>query len=89
MVKNEKLLEQTIPLFIFEKLLDSDLLNQKSINSEALEAQWIPKLADKYHKLRLATSYTNFDATETVNSPYHYLQEVNIESYKIIHFYIK
>ena len=71
---------------IFHKqqtLLSKDLLpnDQKDVDVNNLIKTWKTKLSTKYHKLRLSTSYINFK-DKTVSSPYHCLQEVNIESYK-------
>ena len=42
-----------------------------------------PKVAQKYHNLRMSISYTDFDG-KNVHGPHHDLKEVDLESYKIL-----
>ena len=77
-IKKRKIFEQQT--LLAENLLPKDLLDRKSIDTTVLE-RLKSKLADKYHTLRLQTSYTDFK-DETVKSPYHCLQEIDIELYE-------
>ena len=42
-----------------------------------------PKVAEKYHNLRMSISYTDFDG-KNVNGPHHNFKEVDLESYKVL-----
>ena len=42
-----------------------------------------PKIAEKYHNLRMSISYTDFDG-KNVNGPHHNFKEVDLESYKVL-----